>query len=77
MQEPHDTECSKCINAKRVKPKKKKQNIYKRGQTTLLVDEYAFHILDDELHREVLGMHVRHLPVETAVAHDGGREHNR
>lgn len=31
-------------------------------------------MLDDELHGQVLGMHVGHLLLETVIPHDGGRE---
>ena len=42
-----------------------------------LVDEDALRVLDDELHGQVLGVHIRHLPLEAVVAHDGRREDHR
>lgn len=39
--------------------------------------EYIVRVLDDKLHRAVLGVHVRHLTLQAVVAHDRGREHHR
>jgi len=34
-------------------------------------------VLNQELHRNILGVHVRHLLLEAVVPHDSGREHDR
>lgn len=33
-------------------------------------------VLDDELHRSVLGVHISHLALEAGISHDGRGEYN-
>lgn len=33
-------------------------------------------VLDDELHGNILGVHVRHFSLDVVVSHDRGRKHH-